>query len=87
MTKEELKPQVEEMLYQLLKLVGQLDDKESYELKIELACSIITLAIDFDFDNNAQTLANLVTAIDEVKTISMNGTIRVLGGNGVYKEL
>lgn len=87
MTKDELKPQVEEMIYQVLKLVEQLDEKESYELKIELACTVITAAIDFEENDPKQTIGNLCIAIDEVCNISTNGLFEVLLNKKGYRTL
>ena len=87
MTKEELKPQTEDMIYQILKLVGQLNDKESYELKIELACSIITAAIDFEKNDLNKTLLNLQTALTEVSNITAHGVVDVILNKRGYKEL
>lgn len=87
MTKDELKPQVEEMLYQTLKLAQQLDKKEAYELKIELACSCITAAIDFDLDKPIQTISNLKKALNETVDIAIDGTTRTLFEKGMYKLL
>lgn len=87
MTKDELKPQVEEMLYQILKLVQQLDEKEEHELKIELACSCINAAIDFDFDKPVQTISNLNEALNETVNVALDGTIRTLFEKEMYKLL
>lgn len=86
-TYDELKPQVEEMLYQIIKLVQQLDNKESYELKIELACSIITSAIDFDDSDYEFTARNLKNALNDVVDVSYSGLANVLLEKGEYKTL
>ena len=87
MTKEELKPQVEDMIYHILKLVQQLDSKESYELKIELACTVIKSAIDFKMDNPTQTLINLHIALTEVTNTALNGVYEVILNKRSYKKL
>ena len=87
MTKDELKPQVEDMIYQVLKLVQQLNEKESYELKIELACSIITSAIEFDESDYEYTARNLKNALNDVVDVSYSGLAHVLLGKGEYKTL
>lgn len=87
MTKEELKSQVEEMLYQILKFVQQLDEKEQHELKIELACSCLVSVIDFDFDRPETTINNLKEVLNETAIIALDGTTRVLSGKGMTRPL
>ena len=88
MTKDELKPQVEEMLYQLLKLVQQLDEKESYELKIELACSVIGSAVDFYEYDKAKTINNIKDTINDVVDNIFIGFAEIIFGDSKeYREL
>ena len=87
--KVKAKAQAEEMLLQILRYIKavQLSDKEEYELKVELASSIITAAIDFDFDNKGETLIALSDVLSDVVNITKGGVYEILLGKGEYKEI
>lgn len=87
--KVKVKAQAEEMLLQILRYIKaeKLSDKEDYELKVELASSIITAAIDIDFYNKTKTIMNLCEVLDDINNITKNGVLEVLSGEGEYKEI
>ena len=88
MTKEELKPQAEDMLYQLISLVHYLPNDQQHELLTELACTIITSNIKFDFDNKKATLNDLNDVIhDEIIPMCFKGAMDVLSGERDYKVI
>ena len=77
------------MLLQILRYIKaeKLSDKEEFELKVELASSIITSAIDIDFHNKTKTLIELCEVLDDVNNITQGGVLKVLSGKGEYKEI
>ena len=87
--KVKVKAQTEEMLLQILRYIKaeKLSEKEEFELKVELASSIITSAIDFDFQNKTKTLIELCEVLDDVNNITQGGVLEVLTGKGEYKEI
>lgn len=61
MTKEEIKPTVDEMIKNVLKYMYEAleDDEEFYELSIECAASFMTS--DIDIDDNMEDIMNYLT--------------------------
>ena len=87
--KVKVKAQAEEMLLQILRYIKaeKLSEKEEFELKVELASSIITAAIDIDFYDKTKTLIALCEVLDDVNNITKGGVLEVLSGEGEYKEI
>ena len=83
-----VKSQTEDMLYQLLKYisVSGLSDDDEYELKIELACTIITSSIPCDFDDITGSMKELEDALLDVSSTSLKGFSDVLLSKRGYKE-
>ena len=87
--KDEVKDKAEEMIYQVLKYINAsgLSQNEQNELKVELGASFVTCAIDFDFEDKAKTLSDLIDTLDDFRTIAVAGTLSVLAGEREYKTL
>ena len=89
MTREECKKQSEDMIYQVLKYIKEcnLSHTDEYELKIEIACTIITAAIDFEKNDIKQTLENTCIALQDTCNVCQSGVLQVLMNKRSYKEI
>lgn len=87
--KVKVKAQAEEMLLQILRYIKaeNLSDKEDFELKVELASSIITSAIDIDFYNKTKTIMALCEVLDDVNNVTKDGLFEILSGKGEYIDI
>lgn len=89
MTRVECKKQSEDMIYQVLKYIKKCNllFTDEYELKIELACTIITAAIDLDENNIEQTLENICVALQDTCNTCQSEVLQVLMNKKGYKEI